>query len=134
LKPPKRYFDEAVIFSAGGATGLKPGVERSGTPGTDLRADERWRRKKISSARGDRSENRVETCKRRIVQPVPTAQNGPSHVQGTCSCALGGHQGTKPAAVLTSEYGLMQSSNFRWPRRSADVRSTRKTSIAPFAY
>jgi hypothetical protein len=27
--------------SAEGATGLKPGVERSGTPGTDLRADER---------------------------------------------------------------------------------------------
>ena len=34
-------LNEAVIFSAEGAPGLKPGVERSGTPGTDLRADER---------------------------------------------------------------------------------------------
>ena len=32
LKPHKRQFNEAVIFSAEGATGLKPGVERSGTP------------------------------------------------------------------------------------------------------
>jgi hypothetical protein len=34
-------LNEAVIFSAEGATGLKPGVERSGTPGTDFEADER---------------------------------------------------------------------------------------------
>jgi len=40
-----------VIFSTEGATGLKPGVERSGAPVTDLRADERWRREKIFSSK-----------------------------------------------------------------------------------
>jgi hypothetical protein len=34
-------IDRENFGSPEGATGLKPGVERSGTPGTDLRADER---------------------------------------------------------------------------------------------
>jgi len=34
-------IDRGNSGSAEGATGLKLGVERSGTPGTDLRADER---------------------------------------------------------------------------------------------
>ena len=46
--PPKNREEEAAKakaraakrdFSAQGATGLKPGVERSGAPGTDLRSD-----------------------------------------------------------------------------------------------
>jgi hypothetical protein len=41
LRQTRSVLNEAVIFSAEDATGLEPGVERSGTPGTDLRADER---------------------------------------------------------------------------------------------
>jgi hypothetical protein len=48
----KRELNEAVIFSAEGATGLKPGVERSGAPGTDLKADERCRRERIMPCKG----------------------------------------------------------------------------------
>jgi hypothetical protein len=36
-----RAMQNVQTPGAEGATGLKPGVERSGAPGTDLRADER---------------------------------------------------------------------------------------------
>jgi len=36
LAAQQRQFNEAVIFSAEGATGLKPGVERSGAPGMGM--------------------------------------------------------------------------------------------------
>ena len=72
---------------------------------------------------------------RRIVHRSPSLPRyAPWHVQGTCSRALAGHKGTKPASVLNFGIWANAYSNFRWPRRLADARSTWKTSIAPFAY
>ena len=83
--PHKRQLIESVIFSAEGATGLKPGVERTGTRGTDLRADEHSSRERICSAKGDSippqgkrigvsAYRRVGVCKASSTSSRPPAQ------------------------------------------------------------
>jgi hypothetical protein len=77
------------------------------------------------------------SCGSASTERVPTAQCAVARSRNVRVCfgrAQGIKQAPNPSRCSTSEYGLMHNSNFRWPRRPADVRSTRKTSIAPCAY